>query len=100
LKTSLGKSGLQRTRPADIFSKIKNGQSRANSVGFFGHPVLFTEIYAARRHPSQFGVADPIFKLVALFWAKFGSVNLAACGADFATIISHCHLSPPYQHGL
>jgi hypothetical protein len=32
LKTSLGKSGLQRTRSADVFSKIKNGQSRAESV--------------------------------------------------------------------
>lgn len=29
LKTSLGKSGLQLTRSADTFSKIKNGQSRA-----------------------------------------------------------------------
>jgi hypothetical protein len=30
LKTSRGKSGLQLTRSADTFSKIKNGQSRAN----------------------------------------------------------------------
>src|SRR5262245_20844729 len=32
LKTSRGKSGLQLTRSADSFSKIKNGQSRAEDL--------------------------------------------------------------------
>lgn len=34
LKTSRGKRGLQLTRSADTFSKIKNGQSRAKSKFF------------------------------------------------------------------
>jgi hypothetical protein len=45
LKTSLGKSGLQLRLSAVVFSKIKNGQSRAKAVQVLGE-LLSSQIWS------------------------------------------------------